>query len=397
MNRDYRYYRNIVKDIPKPLAFVDLDVIDENVRDILKRAGRMRIRIASKSVRCTALLKRFFRASSQFQGVMCYTGAEAVYLSEQGLDDLLVAYPIWDQGQIEAVCNAIEKGKLIYLMIDSVDHVRRLSEIAARATVELPLCIDLDMSSSYPGIHFGVRRSSCTTAELTRTLGDAVKNASHVRLAGLMGYEAQIAGLPDRHPVRNFAMNAVIRLLKKRSLKELRKRRGDAVALLQADGHKLDFVNGGGTGSVESTISEEWITEVTVGSGFYSPTLFDYYDNFRHLPAAGYAVEITRQPTPDIYTCHGGGFIASGPAGMDKVPKPYLPEGAALLPDEGAGEVQTPILYTGPEKLGPGEPVFLRHGKAGEICEHFNELLLISNGRISERVKTYRGEGHCFL
>ncbi|MBI3735552.1 amino acid deaminase/aldolase, partial [Candidatus Sumerlaeota bacterium] len=91
------------------------------------------------------------------------------------------------------------------------------------------------------------------------------------------------------------------------------------------------------------------------------------------------------------------GYIASGAAGKDKLPYPYLPAGSELLPLEGAGEVQTPIAYRGPEKLEIGDPIFMRHSKAGELCERFKSLLLVSAGKIVDEVPTYRGEGECFV
>ncbi len=148
---------------------------------------------------------------------------------------------------------------------------------------------------------------------------------------------------------------------------------------------------------MDTTGKESVVTEITVGSGFYAPSLFDYYRDFRYQPAAGFAIEIVRQPDASIYTCLGGGYIASGAAGPEKLPQPYLPEGAKLDSLEGAGEVQTPIHYRGPIALKPGDPIFMRHGKAGELCERFTHLLLVSNGAVVEEVTTYRGDGKCFI
>jgi D-serine deaminase-like pyridoxal phosphate-dependent protein len=175
------------------------------------------------------------------------------------------------------------------------------------------------------------------------------------------------------------------------------KRRAQLVQFLASQNITLRFVNGGGTGSIASTRKEAAVSEITVGSGFYAPTLFDNYREFRYLPTAGYAVEIVRQPRPGLYTCLGGGYIASGAVGPEKVPQPYLPTGARLDPLEGAGEVQTPIRYTGTTSLQLGDPIFLRHAKAGELCEHFTHLLLVRNGKIVDKVPTYRGDGLCFL
>ena len=397
MNDRYAYYRELFKGRPKPFAFVDLDHFDGNVRTILDRAGGMPVRVASKSLRCVALLKRIFAASSQYRGVMAFTAHEAVFLSRQGLDDILVAYPVSGEVECSGVCEALRTGKAIILMADSSEHIEHLDAIGARAGVTFPVCIDVDMSSRYPGLHFGVRRSGVRTPEDVLALWRCVQACAHVSLAGLMGYEAQIAGLPDRspgHPVRSL----VLRCLKRRSIGEVARRRAAVVEALREAGSTLRFVNGGGTGSVESTVQEAGVvTEVTAGSGFYSPWLFDYYTGFRHLPAAGFAIEITRRPAPDIYTCHGGGYVASGAAGPDKLPQPYLPAGAELLPMEGAGEVQTPIRYRGRVPLGLGDPVFLRHSKAGELCERFKTLLLVSDGAIVDEVATYRGDGQCFM
>jgi D-serine deaminase-like pyridoxal phosphate-dependent protein len=143
--------------------------------------------------------------------------------------------------------------------------------------------------------------------------------------------------------------------------------------------------------------TEDGITEITVGSGFYAPALFDYYNNFKHLPAAGFALAIVRQPKENMYTCLGGGYIASGSVGIDKQPKAYLPEGINITENEGFGEVQTPFTYSGAQPLQIGDAVFFRHSKAGELCERFNELYLIKDGKIMEKTPTYRGMGQCFL
>jgi D-serine deaminase-like pyridoxal phosphate-dependent protein len=188
-----------------------------------------------------------------------------------------------------------------------------------------------------------------------------------------------------------------VRLLKSRSVGVVARRRAAVVAAVRARGHALRLVNGGGTGCLETTREEECVTEVTAGSAFFAPGLFDGFRRFRHLPAAGFAVEITRRPAPGVFTCAGGGYVASGAAGPEKLPQPYLPEGARLMAREGAGEVQTPVRYRGPERLVLGDPVFFRHAKAGELCERFTTLLLLANGTVVDEAATYRGEGQCFL
>lgn len=392
----YDAYKRAFAGRRMPFAFVDLDRLDANAEAIARRAGDKRIRIASKSVRSVAILRRLLASDDRYQGIMCYHPQEAVYLSQAGFDDLLLGYPAWHEDDLGAICAEIRRGTRIVAMVDSVDHVARASAIARTMGVVLPLCLDVDMSTSLPGLHFGVRRSGVSTSSEALAVAEAAREAPHVELVGLMGYEAQIAGVPDASPgdmIKNLALGG----LKALSIKEVAARRARIVQALSLAGVGLELVNGGGTGSLESTIQEPCVTEVTVGSGFYSPALFDGYQAFKHQPAAGYAIEITRKPAPGLYTCAGGGYVGSGACDKTKLPSPYLPPGARLLELEGAGEVQTPVAYTGPEPLGLGDPIFMRHAKAGELMERFETILLLEGGEVTGEVTTYRGDGLCFL
>jgi D-serine deaminase-like pyridoxal phosphate-dependent protein len=393
--KTYEQYREIFKYIEKPFAFVDLDYFDENSQAIQKRAANKKIRIATKSLRCTHLLRRILSQSPQYQGLMTYCAAETVYLSHWGFDDLLLGYPVFEASQIEELAKEIKKGKQITLMADSIAHVRQIAQVAEKLSVQIPICLDIDMSSDFWGaIHFGVYRSSLQTPEQALVVAEEIKHHSFVKLAGIMGYEAQIAGLGTKNPS---LMNWFISYLKRKSIRELAQRRKKVVETILVQNPDLKFVNGGGTGSLESTILEPVVSEVTVGSGFYCAGLFDNYLEFNHLPAVAFAIEITRQPKPHIYTCAGGGYVASGAVGKEKLPKPYLPIGFQLIDNEGVGEVQTPIIYKGEPKLHLGDPIFLRHAKAGEIGERFTHFYTVEGNKISGKIPSYRGEGQCFI
>jgi D-serine deaminase-like pyridoxal phosphate-dependent protein len=394
MKQDYSYYNNILKDRDFPLAFVDLDLLDENIQSVLTRSKEKKIRIATKSIRCISLIRYITQKNARFQGLMCFTAPEAVFLVEQGFDDILIGYPVAGIEQIKNVCKKIKEGKTIIFMVDSEDHLKLINNEASALGITAPVCIDADMSVSFPGLHFGVFRSPVNNVEKTDDLIDKLLQYKNLKIDGLMGYEAQIAGVTDNAPGQ-FLQNIIINKLKQKSIKEIAKRRSSILKAIEKKGIQLRFVNGGGTGSLENTSLENAVTEITAGSGFFSPGLFDHYKNFKHKPAAAFALQIVRQPKKNIFTCLGGGYIASGSAGKEKLPVPYLPSGIRLLKNEGAGEVQTPFEYKG--NLKTGDMVFFRHSKAGELCERFNELVLIRKGEITETVPTYRGEGKCFL
>ncbi|MCK5703741.1 MAG: amino acid deaminase/aldolase, partial [Cyclobacteriaceae bacterium] len=333
---------------------------------------------------------------NQFQGIMSFSGEEAVFLSKKGFDDILIAYPVTNMEVITDICQEIKNGRYINLMTDKLDHVHLINEVGKKHQIKIPISVDIDMSVDFPGLHFGVWRSSIRKPNTLKSLLEEIKQMEFVSLEGVMGYEAQIAGVTDKVE-KKWLMNNVIRSLKKFSINKIADKRKKAVEMIRAMGFDLKIVNGGGTGSLESTIKEDVITEVSVGSGFFNSHLFDNYSNFRHQPAAGFACAINRHPSRNIFTCSGGGYVASGSPEKLKLPLPFLPKGAQLIKNEGAGEVQTPIIYKGNVKLQIGDPVFFRHSKAGELCERFNRLYLIRNNKIDTEVPTYRGEGMCFL
>jgi D-serine deaminase-like pyridoxal phosphate-dependent protein len=365
------------------------------------RAGGKPVRVASKSVRCRALIERVL-AKPGWHGVMAYTLREAVWLVRRGVtDDVLVAYPTVDRAAIAELTADPALAAAITIMVDHPAHldvVDRVTPPGGRPDVRL--CIDLDSSWKPGPLHVGVRRSPVHSAAQAAALARRLVARPGFQLVGMMSYEAQIAGLGDAPP-RQALRGRAIRLMQSRSFPEIVRRRGDAVAAVRAvlaaeTGGDLEFVNGGGTGSVAATSADPAVTEVTAGSGLYGPTLFDAYRNWQPTPAAFFALSVVRRPAPDIATVLGGGWIASGPAERSRLPQPYLPEGLRFKPDEGAGEVQTPLLGDAAGALRPGDRVWFRHAKAGELCEHVNELQLI-DGDTAAPAPTYRGEGHAFL
>jgi len=394
---DYPYYKQALRGLPLPLAYVDLSLLDANIQRILQAAGSMPIRIASKSVRCCHMLRYILEQSSQFCGLMTFCIDEALFLADQGFDNLLIGYPETNPQRLACLVQANRTGKTIIPMVDCARHLQLISAEAIQQDFVQPVCVDVDMSSKFPLLHFGAHRSPIDSPEKFQQFLKELAKLSGLKLVGIMGYEAQIAGVGDSSPFNALMMNSIIRLLKRRSIPELARRRQEVHRMAIEHGHPIGFVNGGGTGSIDTTIQDRSVTEITVGSGFYCPGLFDYFAGFQYQPAAGFALEITRQWDDNVFTLAGGGYMASGSINLDKRPVPHLPKGIRLFGNEGTGEVQTPFHYSGSEPLQLGDPALFRHAKAGELCERFNVLHLIRDGTLVQTVPTYRGQGKCFL
>ena len=413
----YERLERATAGLQAPFAVVDLDALWSNAEDLERRAAGRPIRLASKSVRCRALQERVL-AREGFRGTLAFTLPEALWLASHGFDDLVVAYPTADTRALRSLAEAprVEGGVAagdrqdrrggaqVAVMVDSVDQLELIERAGASADAgPVRVCIDVDAGWWTLGgrIRVGVKRSPVHTPDQAAALARAIVDRDGLQLVGIMAYEAQIAGLGDTPPGRPLRARAV-RAVQARSARELAPRRAAAVAaveeVLAAHGRPpLEFVNGGGTGSLERTAAESVVTEVTAGSGLYGPTLFDAYRAFTPRPAALFALPIVRRPRSGVVTALGGGYLASGPADAARLPRAHLPSGLRLDGQEGAGEVQTPLLGAAADALAVGDRVYLRHAKAGELCERFSSLHLLEGERIVEEVPTYRGEGQCFL
>ncbi|MGF1426825.1 alanine racemase [Kitasatospora sp. LaBMicrA B282] len=392
---DRARYDRATAELDAPLAIVDLDAFDANAADLVRRAAGRPIRVASKSVRCRALLERVL-ARDGFAGLMSFTLTESIWLARAGFPDVLLAYPSADRAGFAELTGDPKLAAAITVLVDDPAQLT-LIDAARAGSEQVRVCLELDTALHLLGgrVRVGARRSPLRTPEQLAEFATLVQRRPGFRVVGLMAYEGHVAGVGDRvagRPVRS----ALIRVMQERARAELAERRAAVVRAVRrvAD---LEFVNGGGTGSLESTAAEAAVTEVAAGSGLYQPRLFDNYRAFRGRPAALFAQPVVRRPGVGVVTVLGGGYPASGPAGADRSPVPHLPAGLRYDPQEGAGEVQTPLLGSAADDLLIGDKVWFRHAKAGELCERFERLHLVAGDAVVASVPTYRGEGQSFL
>lgn len=395
----HRRLERATAGIEAPLVAVDLDAFDANADDLVRRAGGTPIRVASKSVRVADLLRRVL-ARPGYRGVLALTLPEALHLARAGVsDDLVVGYPSADRTALRALCVGEDRahGARVAVMVDEAAHLDLLAACGAGAGGAPPVRVVLELDAGLPVAggrrRLGVRRSPVRTPAQLAALAAQVLRRPGLELLGVMAYEAQVAGVgddPPGDPVRG----AAVRLMQRRSRAEIAERRAAAVAAVaQVLGGPPALVNAGGTGSLESSAAESVVTEVAAGSGLLAPALFDGYRAFTPVPALFLAVPVVRRPGPGVVTAQGGGWIASGAPGADRLPLPWFPPGLVLDGREGAGEAQTPLLGAAADGLAIGDRVWLRPAKAGEPLERVDRVHLVAGDRLAGTAATYRGDG----
>ncbi len=373
---------------------VDLDAFDANAEDLVRRTGGKPIRVASKSLRVPALIRRAHGVPG-FAGVMAYSLREALWLvRELGIDDVLMGYPTVDVAALEELASDDACASAVTLMIDDLPHVEMLRALRPSPRRPLRVALDVDAGLQLGSAHVGPKRSPLRRVDQVLEVAEWVLATPGLDLVGVMTYEGQVAGVPDDAPGQP-ARSAAVRRMKRASVGQLEDRRRELSAAL-ATMAELQFWNAGGSGSIESSAADPIVTEVTAGSGLLVPHLFDHYRSFVPRPAAFFGVPVVRKPSATTVTVAGGGWIASGAAGKDRAPLPWAPPGLHLTSLEGAGEVQTPLVGPAAGAMEIGDRVWFRHAKSGEPAEHTTEVHLIAGDQVVETVPTYRGLGHAW-
>lgn len=394
-NDAYRAWKTAIQGHRLPTAIVLLDAVDANVKlfsEVMRAHPEKKLRVATKSIRCPDLIRYVKDAlGDAARGLMTYTAQETEFWADEGERDLLLAYPTMSAIDAEAIARANKSGALARVIVDEEAHLPPLAAAAKKYLVEIPVVVEVDLAYRPLGslVHLGVRRSSVREPADVVALAKKISDTPGLGFHGVMGYEAQIAGVGDDE--------AAARAMKVWSRGEVAARRAAVRDALEHAGLSPRLFNGGGSGSIRSSIEEKALSEVTAGSGFLVSHLFDHYRDLAFEPAIAFALQIVRRPSPDFVTVHGGGFVASGKVGADRLPIPWLPEGLTLTTLEGAGEVQTPIANPAKMPLELGDPIFFRHAKAGELAEHFDEYLFVRGDHVERGAKTYRGLGKVFL
>ncbi|TXN31139.1 alanine racemase [Lacisediminihabitans profunda] len=403
-----RYWPGIdaaTAELDPPFGVISLPALAHNAFEMLRRANGTPIRVASKSVRVRSVIDAVL-ALPGFAGVLAYTLPEALWLAagdegNDGIADVVVGYPTADRAAIRRLATDERLASRVTIMVDSVAQLDLIDAVLPpdrRGIIRVCLELDASWNSKVLG-HLGPWRSPVFTVDQARDLAAEIVRRRGFSLVGLMAYEGQIAGLVDE-PAGDPARGALVRWVQRQSVAELAGRRAEVVAAVRALAD-LEFVNGGGTGSLETTSAEPAVTEIAAGSGLFGPHLFDHYRRFSPAPAAAFALSVVRKPTPQMATLLGGGWVASGPPGPDRLPLVAWPEGTRMISREAAGEVQTPLSGESAARLRVGDRVWLRHTKAGELSEHLDAFTLVdgdaSGFRVVGTAPTYRGEGKAFL
>lgn len=213
-------------DVDTPALIVDLDILERNLKRMADDlAGKpLRLRPHSKSHKCPEIALRQMARGAV--GVCCQKVSEAEVMVEWEIDNVLVSNEIVGLPKLDRLAD-LNRRAWVGVCVDDAGNVDDLEAAAARADVEIPVLVEIDV---------GCVRCGVPAGEAAVELAKQVAGKDHLRFSGLQAYQGRaqhIRGFLDRKEAIDQAT-----LLTKQTIDGLAK-----------EGLTCDIVGGGGSGT----------------------------------------------------------------------------------------------------------------------------------------------------
>lgn len=362
----------------KPVLLLDRDALDRNLATVKRRvAPGVALRVVAKSLPSVPLLRH----------VMDGLATDRLMIFDESVTELTEVFPAADVllGKplpVRAVERFFERrgaagGERVRWLVDDLDRLDRYHALARRLGVRLRVSLEIDV-----GLHRGGFASPEALTAALRVLGAA---PTHLRFAGLMGYDAHVPAAPPLLTRRERAFQDV---LDRYGAFTRAVREHDATWL---EGAVLD---GGGSKTYAMHREGGPVGEVALGSALVMPTDFDVPSLRAHEPALFLAAPVLKRlegthipfvprlssvwgrvdPNREVtYFLFGGGWLA----------RPFSPRGLSTNPLYGFSTNQSLLNGSRRTALAAEGTVFFRPTQSERVMQELGSLQLVRGGRLA--------------
>lgn len=259
-----------------PSMIVDLDLMEANITKLFAslRPTGIHIRPHLKTTKSAALARRLVQAGAT--GGCVAKLAEAEALCALGFDDLLITCEIVGAPKVARLVALFRRHRRLRIVIDHAGAARAIDEALRQAgdfdprarpeTDRLRTLVDLDVGLHRTGV--GSAAAACELARVVRA------ELPHLRIIGVQGYEGHLQHVHGREAREALCRASMATLVA-------------TAAQLRADGHAIEVVTGGGTGTAEFCGQVDGVTEVQPGSFLFMDT------DYRKAVGTRYANSLT--------------------------------------------------------------------------------------------------------
>lgn len=241
-----------ISALDTPSMIVDLSLMEQNIDKMMSQLlpTGISVRPHSKTTKSAILAQKLIAAGAK--GACVAKLSEAEVMCSKGLTDLLITCEIIGPAKVARLVELWKQNREIRIVVDSEEGARAIDAKMEEEKVEgrILTLIDLDV---------GLHRTGVQPGEPALRLARMVSKSEHLKLIGVQGYEGHLQhvhGMEERMRLCLESMKILV----------------DTVDALRRDGHQIDVVTTGGTGTAEFCVTVHGITEVQPGSFLFMDT-----------------------------------------------------------------------------------------------------------------------------
>ncbi|KAF2708209.1 hypothetical protein K504DRAFT_382342 [Pleomassaria siparia CBS 279.74] len=241
-----------ISDLDTPSMIVDLDLMESNISKLMGQLlpTGINIRPHLKTTKSAILARKLNDAGAK--GGCVAKLSEAEVICDLGFTDLLITCEIIGPAKVARLVELFRKYKSIRIVVDSEIGASEIDKALAKSGIEEPILtlVDLDV---------GLHRTGVQPGEPALQLAKHVAGLKHLKLIGVQGYEGHLQHLHDREERKTSCLESMATLTQ-------------TAEAFRKEGHNIEVVTTGGTGTAEFCVTVPGVTEVQPGSFIFMDT-----------------------------------------------------------------------------------------------------------------------------
>jgi D-serine deaminase-like pyridoxal phosphate-dependent protein len=244
-NRDARIAAHAWKGLSTPALTIDLDILEANLDRMASYCNKhgIGLRPHTKTHKTPELAR--LQIDRGAVGLTVAKVGEAEVMADAGLDDILVAYPVWGEEKLHRLA-MLARTRNILLSLDSEATAHELSRAMTAHDATIGLLVEFDTGVGRCGVEPG---AACVE------LAAKVAKLKNLKFRGLMTYCGSIWGTKEERQVEAARIAGKVRAM---------------LRLFEEARIPIEIVSGGSTPAALLTESIPGITEIRPGTYVYN-------------------------------------------------------------------------------------------------------------------------------
>jgi D-serine deaminase-like pyridoxal phosphate-dependent protein len=241
-----------ISALDTPSMIVDLDLMEANISKLMNQLlpTGVNIRPHLKTTKSSILAKKLVAAGAK--GGCVAKLSEAEVMCSLGFSDLLITCVIIGEVKVRRLVELFKEHRSVRIVVDSEVGAKAINAALEQSGIEEPILtlVDLDV---------GLHRTGVQPGGPALALARCVRDCKHLKLIGVQGYEGHLQHMHGREERKKACLESMAILT-------------ETAETLRQDGHNIEVVTTGGTGTAEFCVTIPGVTEVQPGSFLFMDT-----------------------------------------------------------------------------------------------------------------------------